>query len=138
MRYGPKLLRILREVIYKLTAQGFFYLERNMRTYETVTIVKPQLSDGEVAEIINSLKEFITKAGGEIVSEEKLGRRRFSHEITHVRDGFYVYLKFRLEPAFIKTWDEMSKLNDNILRSMVMLSIEVKAKPAPAPAPAAK
>ena len=104
-----------------------------MRTYETVTIVKPQLSDGEVIEIINSAKDFITKAGGEIVSEEKLGRRRFSHEISHVRDGFYFYLKFRAEPAFIKTWDDMAKLNENILRSMVMLSIEVKAKPEPVP-----
>ena len=105
-----------------------------MRTYETVTIVKPQLSDGEVAEFINTLKEFITKAGGEIVSEEKLGRRRFSHEINTVRDGFYVFLKFRALPVFIKTWDEMAKLNDNILRSMVMASIEIKTKPAPLPA----
>ncbi|MGB2579985.1 small subunit ribosomal protein S6 [Elusimicrobium simillimum] len=99
-----------------------------MRTYETVTIVKPQLSDNEVAEFLNSAKEFVTKAGGEIVSEEKLGRRRFSHEINHVRDGFYVYLKFKAEPAFIKSWDDMAKLNENILRSIVMLSVEVKAK----------
>ncbi|MDR0292151.1 MAG: 30S ribosomal protein S6 [Elusimicrobium sp.] len=106
-----------------------------MRTYETVTIVKPQLSDGEVVELLNTVKDFITKAGGEIVSEEKLGRRKFSHEIHHIRDGFYVYLKFRAEPAFIKNWDEMAKLNESILRSIVMLSIEVKAKPA---APAAK
>jgi len=108
-----------------------------MRTYETVTIVKPQLSDGEVVDIINSAKEFITKAGGEIVSEEKLGRRKFSHEVNNARDGFYFYLKFRAEPAFIKSWDEMAKLNENFLRSMIMLSIEVKAKPAPV-APAAK
>ncbi|ACC98908.1 Ribosomal protein S6 [Elusimicrobium minutum Pei191] len=99
-----------------------------MRTYETVTILKPQLSDNEVAEFLNSAKEFITKAGGEIVSEEKLGRRRFTHEIDHVRDGFYVYLKFRALPAFVKSWDEMAKLNEQILRSIVMLSIEIKAK----------
>ncbi|WP_424245018.1 small subunit ribosomal protein S6 [Elusimicrobium posterum] len=100
-----------------------------MRTYETVTIVKPQLSDGEVGEFVNSAKEFITKAGGEIVSEEKLGRRRFSHEINHVRDGFYVYLRFKAEPTFIKTWDEMAKLNESVLRSIVMLAVEVKTKP---------
>lgn len=101
-----------------------------MRTYETVTIVKPQLSDGEVAEIVNSAKEFITKAGGEIVSEEKLGRRRFSHEINHIRDGFYFYLKFKSTPDFIKKWDEMAKLNEALLRSIVMLAVEVKTKPA--------
>jgi len=105
-----------------------------MRTYETVTIVKPQLSDKEVAELVNTAKDFITKAGGEVVSEEKLGRRKFSHEINHVRDGFYVYLKFKSAPDFVKKWDEMSKLNENVLRSIVMLAIEVKAKPVPAAA----
>ena len=47
-----------------------------MRTYETVTIVKPQLSDGEVAEFFTKVKEFVAKNGGEVTSEEKLGRRR--------------------------------------------------------------
>lgn len=98
-----------------------------MRTYETVTIVKPQLSDNEVAEFVNYAKELITKSTGEVVSEEKLGRRKFSHEINHSRDGFYVYLKFKAEPAFIKTWDEQMKLNDKVLRSIVMLAVEVKA-----------
>ncbi len=103
-----------------------------MRTYETVTIVKPQLSDGEVAEFMNSAKELITKNNGEIVSEEKLGRRRFSHEINHSRDGFYLYLKFKAEPSFLKTWDTQMKLNERVLRSIVMLAAEVKAKAAPA------
>ena len=101
-----------------------------MRTYETVTIVKPQLSDGEVAEFMNSTKDFITKNKGEIVSEEKLGRRRFSHEIHHSRDGFYLYIKFKAEPQFIKDWDNQMKLNESVLRSIVMLAAEVKAKPA--------
>ena len=52
-----------------------------MKTYETVTIIKPQLTDGEVAAFVDKAKAFIASAGGEVVSEEKLGRRRFSHDI---------------------------------------------------------
>lgn len=103
-----------------------------MRTYETVTIVKPQLSDGEVAEFVNKAKELITNNGGEVTSEEKLGRRKFTHDIHHVRDGFYLYLKFKAAPAFVKTWEETMKLNEKVLRSMVVNAVEVKAKPAPA------
>lgn len=104
-----------------------------MRTYETVTIVKPQLSDGEVANFMTAAKELIAKHTGEVVSEEKLGRRKFSHEINHSRDGFYLYLKFKAEPTFIKTWDETMKLHESVLRSIVMLAVEVKAKPAAKP-----
>lgn len=103
-----------------------------MRTYETVLIVKPQLSDGEVGEFVTKAKELITKNGGEVTSEERLGRRKFTHEVNHVRDGFYLYLKFKAEPKFIKVWEEAMKLNESVLRSMVMLALEVKAKPAPA------
>lgn len=102
-----------------------------MRTYETVTIVKPQLSDAEVAQFVTNAKELVTKNGGEVTSEEKLGRRKFTHEVNHVRDGFYLYLKFKAQPQFIKVWEETMKLNEQVLRSMVMLAAEVKTKPAP-------
>ena len=102
-----------------------------MKTYESVIIVKPQLSDGEVGQFVNQVKDLITKNGGEVTSEEKLGRRKFTHEINHVRDGFYLYLKFKAESSFVKTLDNALKLNNNVLRSMTMLAVEVKAKPAP-------
>ena len=103
-----------------------------MRTYETVTIVKPQLSDAEVAQFVTNAKELVAKNGGEVTSEEKLGRRKFTHDVNHVRDGFYLYLKFKAQPEFIKVWDETMKLNEQVLRSMVMLAAEVKTKAATA------
>ncbi len=101
-----------------------------MKTYETVTIVKPQLSDSEVAAFVDSTKEFICKTGGEVVSEEKLGRRRFSHDIAKNREGFYLYLKFKANADFNKTWAKTMKLNQNVLRSVVMKAVEPKNKPA--------
>ena len=103
-----------------------------MRTYESVIIVKPQLSDGEVGEFVNKAKAFITGKGGEVVSEERLGRRKFTHDVNHVRDGFYLYLKFKAQTTFIKTLENALKLNDKVLRSMTMNAVEVKVKPAPA------
>lgn len=102
-----------------------------MRTYESVIIVKPQLSDGEVGEFVSKAKELVAKHNGEVISEEKLGRRKFTHEINHVRDGFYLYLKFKAEPKFVKIFEDALKLNEKVLRSMTMIAMEVKAKPAP-------
>ncbi len=101
-----------------------------MKTYETVTILKPQLTDGEVAAFVDKAKAFISSSGGEVVSEEKLGRRRFSHDIAKNREGFYLYLKFKSEADFVKKWTETMKLNQNVLRTMVMNALEHKIKPA--------
>ena len=100
-----------------------------MRTYESVIIVKPQLSDGEVGQFVTKVKDLIAKNGGEVTSEEKLGRRKFTHEINHVRDGFYLYLKFKAEPSFVKTLENALRLNTNVLRAMTMAALEIKAKP---------
>ena len=102
-----------------------------MRTYESVIIVKPQLSDGEVGQFVTKVKDLITKNNGEVISEEKLGRRKFTHEINHVRDGFYLYLKFKAQADFVKTLENALKLNTNVLRAMTMVALEIKAKPAP-------
>ncbi len=102
-----------------------------MRTYESVIIVKPQLSDAEVGQFVTKVKDLITKNNGEVISEEKLGRRKFTHEINHVRDGFYLYLKFKAEASFVKTLENALKLNTNVLRAMTMVALEIKAKPAP-------
>ena len=102
-----------------------------MKTYESVIIVKPQLSDTEVGNFVTKVKELITKNGGEVTSEEKLGRRKFTHEINHVRDGFYLYLKFKAQASFVKTLENALKLNTNVLRAMTMIALEIKAKPAP-------
>ena len=102
-----------------------------MKTYESVIIVKPQLSDGEVGEFVTKVKDLITKNGGEVTSEERLGRRKFTHEINHVRDGFYLYLKFKAETQFVKTLENALKLNNNVLRAMTMVALEIKAKPTP-------
>ncbi len=100
-----------------------------MKTYETVTIVKPQLSDTEVAAFTETAKELITKNGGEVVSEEKLGRRRFTHDINKNREGFYLYLKFKANASFNKTWAASMKLNQDVLRSVVMNTVEPKVRP---------
>ena len=101
-----------------------------MKTYETVTIVKPQLSDGEVIAFVDKAKALIVSAGGEVISEEKLGRRRFSHDINKNREGFYLYLKFKANEPFVKEWAANMKLNQNVLRSAVMKTVEPKVKPA--------
>ncbi len=101
-----------------------------MKTYETVTILKPQLTDGEVAAFVEKAKAFISSSGGEVVSEEKLGRRRFSHDIAKNREGFYLYLKFKAQGDFVKKWNDTMRLNQNVLRTMVMSAVEHKIRPA--------
>jgi len=101
-----------------------------MKNYESVTILKPQLNDNEVAALVEKIKGLISADKGEVVAEEKLGRRRLTHEIKKNREGFYLYLRFKAEPSFVKKFNDTLKLNNSVLRNIVMSYEEPKNKPA--------
>ncbi len=112
-----------------------------MRTYETVLIIKPALSDPEVAERVEKTKQIIASDGGELVNHEIWGRRKLTHLIGKAREGVYAYLKYRATPALLKKLQHNYSVTGDILRDMTVVSSErkfkVKEKKAKVKAPAA-
>jgi small subunit ribosomal protein S6 len=91
-----------------------------MNTYELMLIVNPQISDTEVAEVIEKSKKMLADEKAEIVAEDKLGRRKFAHEVKKNRDGFYIYLKMKAGAATLKNVKRLLGLQEHVLRSMVI------------------
>jgi small subunit ribosomal protein S6 len=100
-----------------------------MQTYETVVIVQPKLADEAVAEFVEKTKKMIQKGGGEILSEDRWGRRKFAYPIQHVREGYYFYLKYQASGQLVQKMGQQFRLTDDILRSMTVLVPERKAAP---------
>lgn len=100
-----------------------------MQMYETVIVVKPQLSDPEVLEVIEKTKKVITGEGGEILVEDKWGRRKLTYPIKHAKEGFYAYLKFQGPAAVLPKLSHHFRVIDSFLRTMTVQANERKAKP---------
>jgi len=100
-----------------------------MNIYETVVVVQPKLSDTEVAEFIDKTKKLIAKGGGEILSDDRWGRRKLAYPINHLREGFYFYLKFQAPGALVQKMNQQFRISDDILRSMTVHAPERKALP---------
>ena len=105
-----------------------------MRIYELTLILKPQLSDAEIAEFVDKSKKQIIADGGEMLVEEKQGRRKLYHEVNHNRDGFYVFLRFKGTPQIIAKQSAALRVNDAVLRSLIIRSDEKEIVPAAKPA----
>ncbi len=113
-----------------------------MLIYETVLILKPVLSDPEVAEFVEKTKQTITGEGGEIVTSEVWGRRKLTHFIGKAREGVYAYFKYKAQPALLKKLAHNFSVSDTVLRDMTVLvrdrkMREKKPKKAKPAAPAA-
>ena len=99
-----------------------------MNTYELMLIINPQLTDAEVGEAIEKVKKTLTDEKGEVLSEDRIGRKKFSHAVGKNRDGFYVYMKVKASPESIKTINHALKLQETVLRAMMMKAAVEPAK----------
>ncbi|OIO02018.1 MAG: 30S ribosomal protein S6 [Elusimicrobia bacterium CG_4_10_14_0_2_um_filter_56_8] len=97
-----------------------------MTTYELMLIINPQLTDAEVGEAVEKAKKALLDEKGEVLAEDRLGRKKFSHAVGKNRDGFYVYMKVKAAPSSVKGINHTLGLQEAILRSMM---IKAKAEP---------
>lgn len=91
-----------------------------MNTYELMLIINPQLTDAEVGEAVEKAKKILTDEKGEVLAEDRLGRKKFSHAVGKNRDGFYVYMKVKVLPETVKAINHSLKLQETVLRAMLM------------------
>jgi len=83
-------------------------------------IINPQLTDAEVGEAVEKAKKTLTDEKGEVLAEDRLGRKKFSHNVGKNRDGFYVYMKVKAPRENVKAINHSLGLQETVLRSMMM------------------
>jgi small subunit ribosomal protein S6 len=91
-----------------------------MREYETVYIFQSTL---EPEEIDSKLATFHGLLGdAEITAVEHWGRRQLAYEIADQSAGYYVVAQFEAEPARIKPFENALKMDEAVLRHLVVIS----------------
>lgn len=89
--------------------------------YEVTYIIRPTLEEAEVDARIEQLSAQLQTNGGEVVGEiEKMGKRRLAYEIDDVREGYYVVMKFKSEPAAAKELERQMRLNEDVMRALLI------------------
>ncbi|GBC77233.1 30S ribosomal protein S6 [bacterium HR08] len=91
-----------------------------MRKYELLFIVRPTLSDQEVAAFIEQVKGHIGNVGATITQVQNLGRRQLAYEIDHVREGTYVLMHFEGSGVEIAELDRRLRVSDAVLRHIII------------------
>ena len=87
--------------------------------YETLFIVTPTLGDEEIAAVVDKFKSLIEANGtGEKVDD--WGKRRLAYPINDLNEGHYTLVEFTSVPSFPAELDRKFKIDDNIMRSMII------------------
>lgn len=99
-----------------------------LRPYEIVLIVDPRLTEEEVAQLLARLQEAFQGLGGEVGGVDNWGKRRLTYEIRKQREGTHVVLQVKGEPAGLKEFERQLKLNESVLRFLIVRVSERRRK----------
>ncbi|TLD96910.1 30S ribosomal protein S6 [Helicobacter jaachi] len=91
-----------------------------MKFYETMFILKPTLVEEEIKSRIDFFKDIITKNGGTIETCLDMGMRNLAYEIKKNKRGYYFVIYFKAEPSFILELERNYRINEEILRFIVI------------------
>ena len=92
-----------------------------MQQYESTFIVDAHLSDDVIEKTIDKFKKVMEEGGATIHNIDRWGKRRLAYEIARKQYGYYVYIRFEAEGAFIQELEREYKLDDTILRTLTVV-----------------
>ncbi len=96
-----------------------------MRHYELVVILSPMLNQEQASDTWGRIKGFISNRDAEIFHEETWGTRRLAYSIRkgahHFLEGTYHLTRFSTETPFNQELETFLRLDEQVLRSMVVV-----------------
>lgn len=108
------------------------------RTYELMTILSPEVPEEEIAPSLETIAGYIRNENGvlfEVLRDAPWGRRRLAYPIRYhgrdVRDGYYTVFHFEATPESIAEIDRELKLNDRIMRHILVKYERSENEPRP-------
>ncbi|MFC1823889.1 30S ribosomal protein S6 [Thermodesulfobacteriota bacterium] len=87
-----------------------------MRHYETIYILKPDLSDEEHKSALEKFNELIEKQKGVVVRTEEWGKQRLAYEIKKTDYGHYILLNYCATQGLIRELERILKMDERVLK----------------------
>jgi len=99
----------------ELLAEG-----EQLRDYELVLIINPEVAQEKLDAVLDSISQSITKRGGTVTEVERWGKRRLAYPIKHVLEGSYLLVRFRSRSSSSKELTAGLQISEEVLRYMLI------------------
>ena len=91
-----------------------------MQAYESIFIVRPSLTDEEVAKVMEKMKGVVEKNGGAITKAESWGKKKLAYNVKKEKKGTYVILRFNGDGKVIHDLEHNYGVEDSIIKFLTV------------------
>ncbi len=93
-----------------------------MRLYEVVYIFDAAMDEAGINKKLDTYHELVTGQDGEVTAVDHWGNRQLAYPIDTHRTGYYVVAQFKGEPDGLPEFERALKLEESLLRYLVVLN----------------
>jgi small subunit ribosomal protein S6 len=101
-----------------------------LRDYEILYIVRADLDDEKVQDIVKRVSTLIEKSDGTLERTNLWGKRKLAYDVKHQKEGAYVLQDFQIAPERIPELESALKITEEVLRHLIVRKPD---KPTPTP-----
>jgi small subunit ribosomal protein S6 len=102
-----------------------------MAFYESVFIVRQDVSFTDVDKIINDFSNIIKEQDGKIHKSEYWGLRSLAYEINNNKKGHYVLLGIETDYPAVKEMERKMRLSEDVIRFLTSRVDQISKEPSP-------
>ncbi|MEO0533512.1 MAG: 30S ribosomal protein S6 [Cyanobacteria bacterium P01_A01_bin.123] len=88
--------------------------------YETMYILRPDLGDEAVDQVIGKYQSLLTEQGSEILETQHRGKRRLAYEIDRHREGIYIQMNYNAPGNAIAPLERAMRLSEEVIRYLTV------------------
>ena len=91
-----------------------------MKNYEAIFIAKPTLTEEASKKLLSQIEGEIPKNGGSVANIENWGKRNLAYSVKKNKEGIYFKIDFKIESGKVPDLKKTYRLNEDLLRVMVI------------------
>jgi small subunit ribosomal protein S6 len=97
-----------------------------MKKYEIMYVVRDGLDEETRKAEVAKVHAVLTSNGATIINVNEWGSRDLAYEIKEQRKGYYVVVKVTASAEAVKEFDRLAKINNAMLRHLIIVDPEQK------------
>ena len=93
---------------------------KEISSYETICIVKPDLNEDNIAKIIETYQLMLVEKGAQNIVTQNRGRRHLKYTMKKFKDGIYIQMNYEANGEVISLLEKNMTIDEQVLRFMTV------------------
>jgi small subunit ribosomal protein S6 len=94
--------------------------DKQLRDYELVLIISPEIEEEKISTTIDNATRFIGGKGGVVSDVEQWGKKKLAYSIKQFMEGNYVLIRLKLKPKLTKELEANLQISEEVLRHLLI------------------